>query len=61
MKSILSVAAVLSLAVSDVSAHYIFQKLAASGIKFTTYEHIRYNTNYNSPVTGPSPFPYPNP
>jgi hypothetical protein len=40
----------LSLA-STSSAHYIFQKFAANNVKFPTYEHIRYNTNYNSPVT----------
>jgi hypothetical protein len=56
MKGILSAVVILSLAVSDASAHYIFQKLAVSGTKFNTYEHIRYNTNYNSPVTGGAPY-----
>lgn len=51
MKSLLAAVALLTLAVSDVSAHYIFLKLAASGTGFKQYEHIRYNTNYNSPVT----------
>ncbi|KAJ9161109.1 Glycoside hydrolase family 61 protein [Coniochaeta hoffmannii] len=50
MKSVLPAIAALSLA-PFTSAHYIFQKLAASNVKFQTYEHIRYNTNYNSPVT----------
>jgi hypothetical protein len=40
---------VLTLTAST-SAHYIFYKFA-SNVKFNTYEHIRYNTNYNSPVT----------
>ncbi|KAH8902650.1 glycoside hydrolase family 61 protein [Coniochaeta sp. PMI_546] len=50
MKALLSTLAALSLA-SSTSAHYIFYKFAASNVKFPTYEHIRYNTNYNSPVT----------
>ncbi|EJT72853.1 endoglucanase II [Gaeumannomyces tritici R3-111a-1] len=51
MKGFFSLAAVLSLAVGDVSAHYIFQQFTAGGTKFPTYQHIRKNTNYNSPVT----------
>lgn len=50
MKGPLITLAALSLA-SSTSAHYIFYKFAASNVKFPTYEHIRYNTNYNSPVT----------
>ncbi|KAB5539423.1 glycosyl hydrolase family 61-domain-containing protein [Coniochaeta sp. 2T2.1] len=50
MKSIVAALAALSLA-SSAHAHYIFYKFAATSIKFQTYEHIRYNTNYNSPVT----------
>lgn len=50
MKSIFSSLALLSLATSA-SAHYIFLKFASGGVKYNTYEHIRYNTNYNSPVT----------
>lgn len=50
MKSLLPALAALSLA-STTSAHYIFLKLAENNVKFQTYEHIRYNTNYNSPVT----------
>ncbi|KAL8388322.1 hypothetical protein RB595_009311 [Gaeumannomyces hyphopodioides] len=51
MKGFLSLAAVLSLAVGDVSAHYIFQQFSAGGTKFPVYQHIRKNTNMNSPVT----------
>ncbi|KAB5554865.1 glycosyl hydrolase family 61-domain-containing protein [Coniochaeta sp. 2T2.1] len=49
MKSIVAALAALSLS-SSAQAHYIFYKFAASNVKFQTYEHIRYNTNYNSPV-----------
>lgn len=52
MKGFSAAVALLSLAATEVSAHYIFLKLAAGGQKFQQYEHIRYNTNYNSPVTG---------
>lgn len=41
----------LAALVATTNAHYIFNKFAASAIKFTTYDHIRENTNYNSPVT----------
>lgn len=41
----------LTLAVADVSGHYIFQQLSLGSKKFAVYEHIRKNTNYNSPVT----------
>jgi hypothetical protein len=50
MKGLLSVAA-LSLAVSDVSAHYIFQQLTTGGTKHDVFKYIRKNSNYNSPVT----------
>ncbi len=50
MKGLLSAAA-LSLAVSDVSAHYIFQQLTAGGTKYPVFQYIRQNSNYNSPVT----------
>jgi hypothetical protein len=43
--------AALSLGVADVSGHYIFQQLGVGSSKFGVYEHIRKNTNYNSPVT----------
>ncbi|EHA58324.1 endoglucanase II [Pyricularia oryzae 70-15] len=36
---------------NSVGAHYIFQQLAVAGRSFGVYEHIRRNTNYNSPVT----------
>lgn len=50
MRALLSVAA-LSLAVSDVSAHYIFQQLTTGGTQHPVFKYIRKNTNYNSPVT----------
>jgi len=49
MKKLLSAAA-LSLAISDVSAHYIFQQLAINGNKYPVYKYIRKNTNLNHPV-----------
>ena len=50
MKGLLSAAA-LSLAVSDVSAHYIFQQLTTGSSKHDVFQYIRKNSNYNSPVT----------
>jgi hypothetical protein len=50
MKSTLSLAA-LSLAISHVSAHYIFDQLSVGSTKYAVYQYIRQNTNYNSPVT----------
>ena len=50
MKGLLTAAA-LSLAVSDVSAHYMFQQLTAGGSKHGLWQYIRQHTNYNSPVT----------
>ncbi|KAK4034541.1 glycosyl hydrolase family 61-domain-containing protein [Parachaetomium inaequale] len=50
MKGLLSAAA-LSLAVSDVSAHYIFQQLTTGSTKHDVFQYIRKNSNYNSPVT----------
>lgn len=47
----LSIIATLSLGVAQVSGHYIFQQLSIGSQKFAVYEHIRQNTNYNSPVT----------
>ncbi|EXF75948.1 fungal cellulose binding domain-containing protein [Colletotrichum fioriniae PJ7] len=44
-------AAVLSAAVSEVSGHYIFQQLSVGSTKYDVFQHIRKNTNYNSPVT----------
>ena len=43
--------AAVSLGVADVSAHYIFQQFGLGSSKFPVYEHIRKNSNYNSPVT----------
>lgn len=51
MKNIFNVAAVLSLAVTDVAAHYRFNQFALGSTTFKEYEHIRQNTNMNSPVT----------
>jgi hypothetical protein len=51
MKGICSLVAALSLGVAEVSGHYIFQQLSVGSKKFAVYEHIRKNTNYNSPVT----------
>lgn len=51
MKTFATIAA-LSLAVSDVSAHYIFQNFdAGSTAKSAAFKYVRQNTNYNSPVT----------
>jgi len=50
MKTLTLVAA-LSLAVTEVSGHYIFQQLTVNNKKFGVYEHLRKNTNNNSPVT----------
>ena len=41
----------LTLSVADVSGHYIFQQFSLGSKKFGVYEHIRKNSNYNSPVT----------
>jgi hypothetical protein len=50
MKGLLTAAAV-SLAVSEASAHYIFQQLTTGGVKHDVFQYIRKNSNYNSPVT----------
>ena len=50
MKGLLGAAA-LSLAVSEASAHYIFQQLTTPSGKHDVYQYIRKNSNYNSPVT----------
>jgi len=41
----------LSALASQAYGHYIFQFLTVNGEKGAKYEHIRENTNYNSPVT----------
>jgi hypothetical protein len=42
----------LTLGAADVvSGHYIFQQFGVASKKFAVYEHIRKNSNYNSPVT----------
>lgn len=50
MRELLTLAA-LMLAVTDVSAHYIFQQLAVGSTKNPVFKYIRQNSNYNSPVT----------
>jgi hypothetical protein len=50
MKSFITLAA-LSLIVSEVSAHYIFQQLSIGSTKYPVFKYIRQNSNYNSPVT----------
>ncbi|KAF6823797.1 endo-beta-1,4-glucanase D 17 [Colletotrichum plurivorum] len=47
----LTLAAALSVVVSDVHGHYIFQQLTVGSQKFGVFEHIRKNSNFNSPVT----------
>ncbi|KAJ2968098.1 hypothetical protein NUW58_g10296 [Xylaria curta] len=51
MKSFASLVALSALAVNTVSAHYIFQQFTAGSTKFDTFQFIRKNSNYNSPVT----------
>jgi hypothetical protein len=50
MKSTLSLAA-LSVAIGNVSAHYIFQQLSVGSTQYPVFQYIRQNSNYNSPVT----------
>ena len=47
----LSVAAALSLAASEASAHYIFQQVGLGTTVNTVWKYIREHTNGNSPVT----------
>lgn len=51
MKGVCGLIVALSLGVAEVSGHYIFQQLQLGSQKFAVYEHIRKNTNNNSPVT----------
>lgn len=51
MKGVCSLVAALSLAVTEVSGHYIFQQFSIGSKKFAVYEHLRKNNNHNSPVT----------
>lgn len=50
MKSTISIFTALSLGAAQVSGHYIFQQFGVGSTKFPVYEHIRKNTNMNSPV-----------
>ena len=52
MKSVLGIAAALSLFAYEASAHYIFQQVSVGSQKYGVFEGVRKNTNYNSPVTG---------
>ncbi|KAM0334008.1 hypothetical protein ACHAQA_001028 [Verticillium albo-atrum] len=47
----ISFAAVVGLAVTNVSGHYIFQQFAVGSTKYGVYEGVRKNTNQNHPVT----------
>ena len=47
----LTVVAALTLGATNVQSHYIFQQFGLGSKKFAVYEHIRKNSNYNSPVT----------
>lgn len=51
MRASLSLIATLSLLAAECSGHYIFQQLSIGSTKYPVYQHIRRNTNYNSPVT----------
>lgn len=51
MKGFCTVLAALSLGAAEVSGHYIFQQFSVGSKKFAVYEHLRKNTNMNSPVT----------
>lgn len=51
MKSTTLSLAALSLAISNVSAHYIFNQLSVGGTKYPVQQYIRQNSNYNSPIT----------
>ena len=50
MKGIFSIVA-LAAAADVVSGHYIFNQFGLGSGKFGLYQHIRQNTNHNSPVT----------
>ena len=50
MKGFLGAAA-LSLAISEASAHYIFQQLTVAGTQYPVQQYIRKDSTYNSPVT----------
>lgn len=56
MKNVVALVATAALAAQGVSGHYIFQSLSKGAAKGTAYEFVRRNTNYNSPVTGLSPY-----
>ena len=51
MKAFARIALAISALTSQVSAHYIFETFTANGVTYPTYQYIRKNSNYNSPVT----------
>jgi len=50
MKSASALALGFSTLISQTSGHYIFEKFTYGGVLYPTYQYIRPNTNYNSPV-----------
>ena len=48
---VLAAITALALAANTASAHYIAQYLSVGSTKYGKYQHIRQNTNDNSPVT----------
>ncbi|KAF2495053.1 hypothetical protein BU16DRAFT_509604 [Lophium mytilinum] len=51
MKTFTTVAIAASTLASVAHGHYIFEYLTANGVEGSAYQNVRYNTNYNSPVT----------
>jgi len=51
MKSTALLASAIALLAQTARSHYIFNRLAIGGASGLPYEHIRHNTNHNSPVT----------
>ncbi|KAI1845098.1 hypothetical protein JX265_002816 [Neoarthrinium moseri] len=51
MKNLAALITGTALLLESVSGHYIFQAFAPGSAKGVAYEHVRRNTNYNSPVT----------
>jgi len=50
MKTISVVAWAVAVLIQGVQSHYVFQQLTTNGVKGGVYQHIRQNTNHNSPV-----------
>ncbi|KAF2423749.1 hypothetical protein EJ08DRAFT_737315 [Tothia fuscella] len=51
MKSFAIAACAAACLLEVVSGHYIFQQVGTGGSKGAVYDHVRKNTNHNSPVT----------